>query len=180
MRAAASPSWPSGSGPSRLCATGQRRDAGDFWRAFGERWKYRSVPGLPVLRRSPLGSHRICLQVCKNGVTYAPEAKGDMPVRPAFRMVGALVGVTALGGCAHHPVDCAVGFAWADCLPGTAGYTNGVGGQAVSRDDTQCRSYGLTYGTGDYAQCRATLDVQHGAAARAALGTPAPASQNDR
>ena len=77
-----------------------------------------------------------------------------------------------LAGCAHHPLDCAIGLPWADCLPGTAGYTNGVGGQAVSNDDAQCRSYGLTYGTGDYAQCRANLDGQHGAAARAALGPP--------
>jgi len=52
-------------------------------------------PGLPVLRQPQLGSHHIYLQVCNSGVTYAPEAKGDMPVRPAFRMVGALVGVTS-------------------------------------------------------------------------------------
>ena len=37
--------------------------------------------------------------------------------------------VACLEGCAHHPVDCAVGFAWADCLPGTAGYNNGGGQQ---------------------------------------------------
>lgn len=29
-----------------------------------------------------------------------------------------------MGGCAHHPLDCALGIAWADCLPGTAGYSN--------------------------------------------------------
>ena len=29
-----------------------------------------------------------------------------------------------LGGCAHHPLDCAMGIAWADCLPGTSGYSN--------------------------------------------------------
>lgn len=27
-------------------------------------------------------------------------------------------------GCAHHPLDCAMGIAWGDCLPGTAGYSN--------------------------------------------------------
>lgn len=86
-------------------------------------------------------------------------------------MLVAATGVL-LGGCAHHPVDCAIGLPWADCLPGTAGYSNGIGGQVVSNDDAQCRSYGLTFGTGDYGQCRATLDAQHGAAARAALGTP--------
>jgi hypothetical protein len=91
------------------------------------------------------------------------------------RLVSALLSVTLLSGCSHHPVDCAIGLPWADCLPGTAGYANGVGSQAVTNDDVQCRSYGLTYGTGDYAQCRATLDAQHAAAARAALGAPAPA-----
>jgi hypothetical protein len=32
-------------------------------------------------------------------------------------------------GFKNHPVDCAVGFAWADCLPGTAGYNNGGGSE---------------------------------------------------
>jgi hypothetical protein len=39
-----------------------------------------------------------------------------------------------LGGCstvgpgfANHPADCAIGIAWADCLPGTHGYANGGG-----------------------------------------------------
>ena len=82
------------------------------------------------------------------------------------------VSLLALGGCAHHPVDCAIGLPWADCLPGTAGYANGVGGQAASNDDAQCRSYGLTFGTADYAQCRANLDAQHAALARAAFSTP--------
>ena len=48
----------------------------------------------------------------------------------------ALVGIFALGGCAHHPLDCAVGFAWADCLPGTAGYNNGVG-QPTKENETR-------------------------------------------
>ena len=30
-------------------------------------------------------------------------------------------------GCANHPVDCAIGIPWADCLEGTQGYINGVG-----------------------------------------------------
>lgn len=29
-----------------------------------------------------------------------------------------------LAGCAHHPLDCAAGYAHEDCLPGTAGYNN--------------------------------------------------------
>lgn len=36
------------------------------------------------------------------------------------------VALVALGlsGCANHPVDCALGFAHFDCLPGTEGYAN--------------------------------------------------------
>jgi hypothetical protein len=30
-------------------------------------------------------------------------------------------------GFANHPADCAIGIAWADCLPGTRGYANGGG-----------------------------------------------------
>jgi hypothetical protein len=30
-------------------------------------------------------------------------------------------------GFANHPADCAIGIAWADCLPGTNGYANGGG-----------------------------------------------------
>lgn len=41
-----------------------------------------------------------------------------------------------LCGCAHHPVDCAVGFAWADCLPGTPGYVNGAG-QTTRENETK-------------------------------------------
>ena len=37
------------------------------------------------------------------------------------------VALPILGACAHHPVDCAIGVPWSDCLPGTAGYNNGGG-----------------------------------------------------
>ena len=30
-------------------------------------------------------------------------------------------------GLKNHPLDCAMGIAWADCLPGTAGYERGGG-----------------------------------------------------
>jgi len=48
-----------------------------------------------------------------------------------------LAGCSSVGpGFAHHPVDCAMGFAWADCLPGTSGYNNG-GGQQIRTEETQ-------------------------------------------
>ena len=40
-------------------------------------------------------------------------------------VLATLLAVSLLaGGCAHHPLDCALGIAWDDCLPGTAGYSN--------------------------------------------------------
>jgi len=37
-------------------------------------------------------------------------------------------GCSSVGpGFADHPADCAIGIAWADCLPGTRGYANGGG-----------------------------------------------------
>jgi hypothetical protein len=39
-----------------------------------------------------------------------------------------LVACSSVGpGFANHPADCAIGIAWADCLPGTRGYANGGG-----------------------------------------------------
>jgi hypothetical protein len=39
-------------------------------------------------------------------------------------------------GLANHPLDCAAGFKWADCLPGTAGYNNG-GGQLTRAEEAK-------------------------------------------
>jgi hypothetical protein len=64
-----------------------------------------------------------------------------------------------LTGCANHPIDCGIGFYHADCLPGTAGYVDSNAFAAV--DDQQCRSYGLAFGTREYAECRERLAVQH-------------------
>lgn len=64
-----------------------------------------------------------------------------------------------LSACANHPVDCAIGFHHGDCLPGTAGYDNPD--KFAATDDKACRSYGLTPGTKDYADCRIKLRGQH-------------------
>ena len=65
----------------------------------------------------------------------------------------------AVSGCANHPVDCAVGFHHADCLPGTPGYDDPD--KFSTADDKQCRSFGLQPGTKDYADCRVKLSGQH-------------------
>jgi hypothetical protein len=45
-----------------------------------------------------------------------------------------LSGCSSAGpGFAHHPMDCAAGIAWADCLPGTAGYNNAHSGQSINQ-----------------------------------------------
>jgi hypothetical protein len=64
-----------------------------------------------------------------------------------------------LCGCANHPVDCGLGIYHADCLPGTAGYADP--NRFAAEDDTLCKSYGLTFGTPAYADCREKLLAQH-------------------
>ena len=48
-----------------------------------------------------------------------------------------------------------MGFAWADCLPGTAGYVN-----RPESDADKCAGYGFTVGSVEYAQCNMQLDQQ--------------------
>ena len=62
-------------------------------------------------------------------------------------------------GCANHPIDCSVGFYHADCLPGTAGYDNPD--KFADADDKQCKSYGLQFGSPQYADCRLKLSSEH-------------------
>ena len=40
-------------------------------------------------------------------------------------------------GFANHPIDCAMGIRWADCLPGTPGYNNGGGAQTRALETGQ-------------------------------------------
>jgi len=78
-------------------------------------------------------------------------------MRPRL-LVGPLM-AAVLAGCANHPIDCAVGFYHADCLPGTAGYSDP--NKFADVDDKQCRSYGLSPGTSEYADCRIKLSSRH-------------------
>jgi hypothetical protein len=73
----------------------------------------------------------------------------------------------ALAGCANHPLDCSMGVARDDCLPGTNGYANrqeNLNNLAAAkelqagRDDAQCQSYGATPGSDAYVNCRVQLD----------------------
>ncbi|MFM0526919.1 hypothetical protein PQR11_18250 [Paraburkholderia strydomiana] len=57
-------------------------------------------------------------------------------------VVAMLAACSSVGpGFANHPADCAIGIAWADCLPGTKGYANGGGSlhrkEAVDAAKTQ-------------------------------------------
>jgi hypothetical protein len=72
--------------------------------------------------------------------------------------VGAASMAFVLSGCANHPLDCSLGISHPDCLPGTRGYETVANQQYAS--DAQCRSYGLRYGTPEYAQCRLNVDNQ--------------------
>ena len=72
-----------------------------------------------------------------------------------------------LCSCSHHPVDCALDFVpHDDCLPGTAGYEsaqkrNELAATTVQiregNDDASCKSFGLKFGTDEYAECREKL-----------------------
>jgi hypothetical protein len=93
--------------------------------------------------------------------------------------------VGLLSGC-NRSVDCSGGSYRGDCLPGAAGPA--IAGPApvaavspveppvnvpaaaavrgnprdfADVDDKQCRSYGLRFGTRDYADCRIRLSAQH-------------------
>jgi hypothetical protein len=74
-------------------------------------------------------------------------------------MKRAVIAALMLCGCANHPIDCGVGIYHADCLPGMAGYSDPDKFAVI--DDTQCKSYGLTFGTPAYAECRERLSAQH-------------------
>jgi len=76
-----------------------------------------------------------------------------------LRVLAVLVASIILAGCANHPIDCAVGFHHADCLPGTAGYDDPD--KFAATDDNACQSYGLKPGTTEYADCRIKLRGQH-------------------
>jgi len=64
-----------------------------------------------------------------------------------------------LVGCANHPIDCGLGIHHSDCLPDTAGYDDP--NKFADADDKQCKSYGLVFGTAQYADCRVRLTSQH-------------------
>ena len=87
----------------------------------------------------------------------------NMPCSP-LSIVVLIAATIFLSGCANHPLDCALDFVpHDDCLPGTAGYDSAQKRvQKVAAivqfnqqdDDTTCKSYGLKFGTPEYAQCR--------------------------
>ena len=77
------------------------------------------------------------------------------------------VALLALAGCANHPLDCSMGMARDDCLPGTNGYANrqeslnnlaAAKQLQAAKDDAQCQSYGATPGSDAYVNCRVQLD----------------------
>jgi hypothetical protein len=77
------------------------------------------------------------------------------------------VALLALAGCANHPLDCSMGVARDDCLPGTNGYANRQANLntvaaekelQAAKDDAQCQSYGAVPGSDAYVNCRVQLD----------------------
>jgi hypothetical protein len=118
-----------------------------------------------------------------------------------FRLISmtSIVTCLALGldACSSH-VDCSGGSYRGGCLPGAQDLTAAspvvAGHAAVSPgpanvgrgdpaafadvDDKQCRSYGLIFGSHDYADCRIRLSAQHrGLDPNIGATTPAPAGR---
>ena len=75
------------------------------------------------------------------------------------RIISVFIALQILSACANHPVDCAVGFHHADCLPGTAGYDDPD--RFSVADDNACQSFGLKPGTSGYTDCRLKLQQEH-------------------
>jgi hypothetical protein len=78
---------------------------------------------------------------------------------------------------AGHPLDCGLGFAHRDCAAGTPGYraANAAREAAAARDSAdaaRCQSYGLKFGTAEYAQCRMNIDNERAATVRAGISAP--------
>lgn len=78
-----------------------------------------------------------------------------------------VIALLALAGCANHTLDCSMGVARDDCLPGTNGYANrqerlnnlaAAKDLQAAKDDAQCQSYGATPGSDAYVNCRVQLD----------------------
>jgi hypothetical protein len=83
------------------------------------------------------------------------------------------IGIASLGGCSS-PTDCGGGNYRGGCMPGAqmpyatsppvggpAGVVRGEPSAFADVDDKQCRSYGLLFGSHDYADCRIKLSAQH-------------------
>jgi hypothetical protein len=75
--------------------------------------------------------------------------------------IGSIV-LLALGGCANHPLDCSMGVALDDCLPGTNGYASrqersnnltAAKELQAAKDDAHCQSYGAAPGSDAYVNC---------------------------
>ena len=72
--------------------------------------------------------------------------------------VCSLSGCSTVGpGLAHHPLDCAIGIAWADCLAGTPGYNNGGGQQTRAEEAKQQSTVIAAQAHGDAAQCASDM-----------------------
>jgi hypothetical protein len=98
------------------------------------------------------------MEIAMNAPLAASLALAPSGGAASSRAIG-LALLLLLAGCANHPIDCAVGFYHADCLPGTAGYSDP--NKFAASDDENCRSYDLAFGTPDYAACRVQFSQQH-------------------
>jgi hypothetical protein len=103
-------------------------------------------------------------------------------MKPSMILACLVIGVAPLGACSDS-FDCSGGNYRGGCVPtgggpvvaipapvsppvspaapAPVGVTRGDPAQFADIDDRQCRSYGLTFGSRDYADCRIRLSAQH-------------------
>jgi hypothetical protein len=77
-----------------------------------------------------------------------------------------------LGACSDspHPMDCLTGLvAWANCPPGTKGYSeHQANAETIENSEIErCEGYGFIPGTDAFSQCRMNLDINRENASQA-------------
>lgn len=134
-------------------------------------------------RRSKSGSYQLCGKEPTLSAIRRLEC-GSLMVKPfptgiAIRAC-VILAASVIGGCsnagpgfANHPMDCAIGVPWSDCLPGTAGY------RGPSSQVTETLAAASEQHQADVAACQATFSESNKEAiARAKCFNEADAKYN--
>lgn len=111
-------------------------------------------------------SPKTCAASLVEGLS-TPRSPVELMAMKILAKISCTAACILLSACANHPLDCSLDFVpHDDCLPGTAGYESAQKRADLAathlqlqkeQDDGTCQSYGLKFGTNEYAQCREKL-----------------------